>query len=152
MNVVGCPKKPISHGNAMSLTRDAVLFKSTVHGPNSQVGSQISGLPDSPLHARRSSSPPIASAICPTSPRGDRLQLPGHRKGTKTKKLRDSTPTAEIVGVVCLFCFVVVSGSLYRRVGPTADWNLRAAQGRGGADKATPFHATACHFTRGCVR
>ena len=129
----------MSHGNAMSLTRDTVLFKSTVRGPNSQVGAQISGLPDLPLHARRSSSPPIASTICATSPRGAQFQLTGHRKGTKTKKLRDSTPTAEIIGVVCLCCFV--SGSLDRQVGPTADRNLRAAQGRGGDDKATPFHA-----------
>ncbi|KAI5344005.1 hypothetical protein L3X38_011882 [Prunus dulcis] len=68
-------QKPISHGAAMSFTRDAVLFKSRVHGPNSEVGAQICGLPDLSLHARRSSSSSIASAICPTSPRGARLQL-----------------------------------------------------------------------------
>ena len=32
----------------MSLTRDAVLLKSTVRGPNSEVGAKICGLPDFP--------------------------------------------------------------------------------------------------------
>ena len=96
----------------MSFTRDAVAFESTVRGPNSEVGAQISGLPDLPLHARRSSSSPITYAIRPTSPRGARLQLTGHRKRTKAKKQQDSTPTAEIIGVVLnvvsffvFFCF-----------------------------------------------
>ncbi|CAL8163181.1 unnamed protein product [Prunus armeniaca] len=35
----------------MSSTRGAVLFKSTVHGPNSEAGPKICGSPDLPLHA-----------------------------------------------------------------------------------------------------
>ncbi|KAL6272353.1 hypothetical protein ACE6H2_023045 [Prunus campanulata] len=61
----------------MSFTRDAVLFKSTVQAPNSEVGARICGLPDFPLHARRSSSSSTSSAMCPTSPR---LQLTRQRK------------------------------------------------------------------------
>ncbi|CAL2266128.1 unnamed protein product [Prunus armeniaca] len=56
VNDVECPKKPVGHGNAMSFTRGAVLFKSTVHGLNSETGPQICGSPDLPLHARRPSS------------------------------------------------------------------------------------------------
>ncbi|CAL9020993.1 unnamed protein product, partial [Prunus brigantina] len=82
VNEVRCPKEPTSHGIAMSVTRDAVLFESRVHGPNSEVRAQICGLRDLPLHARRFSSSAIASAISPTSPRGAPLQLNGHRKGT----------------------------------------------------------------------
>ncbi|CAL8174965.1 unnamed protein product [Prunus armeniaca] len=67
----------------MSFTRDAILFKSRVHGPNSEVGAQICDLPDLPLHTRRSSSSSVASAICRKSPRGARLQLTRCRKGTK---------------------------------------------------------------------
>ncbi|CAL2277215.1 unnamed protein product [Prunus armeniaca] len=75
----------MSHGIATSFTHDAVLFKSRVHWPNSEVGAWICGLPDLPLHVRRSSSSSVASAICLTSPRGARLQLTRRRKGTKTK-------------------------------------------------------------------
>ncbi|CAL2266129.1 unnamed protein product [Prunus armeniaca] len=35
----------------MSSTRGAVLFKSTVHGPNSEAGPQIRDSSDLPLHA-----------------------------------------------------------------------------------------------------
>ncbi|CAL2266156.1 unnamed protein product [Prunus armeniaca] len=35
----------------MSSTRGAVLFKSTVRGPNSEAGPQIRDSPDLPLHA-----------------------------------------------------------------------------------------------------
>ncbi|CAL2277309.1 unnamed protein product [Prunus armeniaca] len=65
----------MSRGITMSFTRDAVVFKSRVHGPNFEVGAQICGLPDLPLHAHRSSSSSVAYAICPTSPLGARLQL-----------------------------------------------------------------------------
>ncbi|CAL9020872.1 unnamed protein product [Prunus brigantina] len=93
VNDVECLKKPISHGITMSFTRDAILFESRVHGPNSEVRAKIYGLPDLSLHARRSSSSAIASSINPTSPREDRLQLTGHRKGTKKKNSRtDALP------------------------------------------------------------
>ncbi|KAI5344031.1 hypothetical protein L3X38_011908 [Prunus dulcis] len=84
-NDVGCLKKPTCHAISMSFTRDAVLFQSRVRGPNSEVGAQICGLPDLPLHTRRSSSSSVASVICPTLPRGARLQLTRRRKGTKMK-------------------------------------------------------------------
>ncbi|KAI5344048.1 hypothetical protein L3X38_011925 [Prunus dulcis] len=86
---VGCPKKPTGHGIAMNFTRDAVLFQSRVRGPNSEVGAQICGLPDLPLHARRSSSSSVASAKLP-------------------KKQRDRR-TAETVGVVLNFFSVQLS-------------------------------------------
>ncbi|KAI5344047.1 hypothetical protein L3X38_011924 [Prunus dulcis] len=75
VNDVGCPKKPTGHGIAKSLTRDAVLFQSRARGHNFEVEAYICGLPDLQLHARRSNSSSVASAICPTSPYGVRLQL-----------------------------------------------------------------------------
>ena len=117
----------------MSFTRDAVLFRPRVRVPNSEVGAQICGLPDLPLHARRSSSSSVASAICPTSPRGARLQLTRLRKGTKAKKQRDRR-TAETVGEL-LFGSTVVSQAP-RPIGTGASTGLPVAQGRGGDDKA----------------
>ncbi|CAL2277313.1 unnamed protein product [Prunus armeniaca] len=73
----------MSHGQAMSFSRDAILFKSRVHGPNYEVGAQICDLLDLPLHMRRSGSSSVASAICRRPPRGVRLQLTRRRKGTK---------------------------------------------------------------------
>ncbi|KAI5344026.1 hypothetical protein L3X38_011903 [Prunus dulcis] len=103
----------------MSFTRAAVLFQSRVRGPNSEVGTQIYGLADLPLHACRSSSSLVASAICPTSPRGARVQLTRHRKRTKTKRQQDRR-TAETVGVVLnFFSFHLSLGR------PRGDWNLR---------------------------
>ncbi|KAI5344050.1 hypothetical protein L3X38_011927 [Prunus dulcis] len=92
----------------MSFTRDAVVFQARVRGPDSEVGAQACGLPDLPLHARHSSSSSVASAICPTSPRGARLQLTRRPKGTKTKKQPDRR-TAETVGVVLNFFSVQLS-------------------------------------------
>ncbi|CAL8163421.1 unnamed protein product [Prunus armeniaca] len=51
VNDVGCPRKAVGHRNAMSCTRGAVPFKSTVHGPNSEAEPQICDSPDLPLHA-----------------------------------------------------------------------------------------------------
>ncbi|CAL8174837.1 unnamed protein product [Prunus armeniaca] len=73
----------MSHRIAMSFTRDAILFKSRVHGPNYEVGAQICDLSVLQLHARRSSSSSVGSAMCIASPRGARLQLTRRRKGTK---------------------------------------------------------------------
>ncbi|CAL2277422.1 unnamed protein product [Prunus armeniaca] len=67
----------------MSFTRDSILFKSRVHGTNYEVGAQICDLPVLQLHARRSSSSSVGSAMRVTSPRGGRLQLTRRRKGTK---------------------------------------------------------------------
>ncbi|KAI5344039.1 hypothetical protein L3X38_011916 [Prunus dulcis] len=103
----------------MSFTHAAVLFQSRVHGPNSEVGAQIYGLAYLPLHACCSSSSSVASAICPTSPCGARVQLTRHRKGTKMKRQQDRR-TAETVGVVLNFFSVHLS--LGR---PRGDWNLQ---------------------------
>ncbi|KAI5313098.1 hypothetical protein L3X38_042272 [Prunus dulcis] len=98
VNDVGCPKRPTGHAIAMGFTPDAVLFQSRVHGPNSEVGTQICGLPDLPLHARRSSSSSVASAICPTSPRGARFQLTRRWKGTKMKN-SGTDPLPKLLGL-----------------------------------------------------
>ncbi|KAI5313099.1 hypothetical protein L3X38_042273 [Prunus dulcis] len=55
-----------------------------------------------------STSSSVASAICPTSPRGARFQLTRCWKGTKMKKLRDQR-TVETVGVILNFFSIQLS-------------------------------------------
>ncbi|CAL8163334.1 unnamed protein product [Prunus armeniaca] len=102
VNDVGCPRKAVGHRNAMSCTRGAVPFKSTVHGPNSEAEPQICDSPDLPLHALLLNCFRLLSYATPRSS----PPLTGHRKGTKTKTQRDRR-TAEIIGIFFSFFFWV---------------------------------------------
>ncbi|CAL2277381.1 unnamed protein product [Prunus armeniaca] len=119
----------MSHRIAMSFTRDAILFKSRVHGPNYEVGAQICDVPVLQLHARRSSSSSVGSAMCITSPRGARLQLTRRRKGTK----RPTHCRNYCIGVVLNLLSVQWAPQPIGTDGPAG---LRVAPGRGGDDKA----------------
>ncbi|CAL8174962.1 unnamed protein product [Prunus armeniaca] len=120
---------PMSHRIAMSFTRDAILFKSRVHGPNYEVGAQICDLSVLQLHARRSSSSSVGSAMCIASPRGARLQLTRRRKGTK----RPTHCRNYCIGVVLNLLSVQWAPQPIGTGGPAG---LRVAPGRGGDDKA----------------